>query len=129
MKGAPGVKSNHLVTLSMRRFHTVRATRASPPARVATMQTMKFRTPVARTRWQDDRIDDLSGKVDNLDRTMHEEFRAVRTEMREEFRAVHARFDEAHRTMIGMHRTMILALGTIMSTMVAGFAAVLATQA
>jgi hypothetical protein len=38
------------------------------------MQTM--------TRWTDDRMDDLSAKVDALSREMHAEFRAVRGEIK-----------------------------------------------
>lgn len=51
--------------------------------------------PMAREAWTDERLDDLKGSVDKLDRRTEagftetrEEFRSVRGEMREEFRAL-----------------------------------------
>ncbi len=81
-----------------------------------------------RPIWTDERMDDLSHKVDELGRRMDDGFKELRTEMRAEFRAVrseavalrtemNARFDSLQRAMLGM-----------MGTMVLGFASILATQ-
>ena len=74
------------------------------------MQTMKLSR-------SDGRIDGLSHKVDEVNREMHAEFRAVRSEMQSEFQAVHGRFDALQRSML-----------TVMGTMVVGLASILATQ-
>jgi hypothetical protein len=45
-------------------------------------------TEPGRTRWTDDRMDDLAGEVRELRVEMREEFRALRAEMREGFQIV-----------------------------------------
>lgn len=62
---------------------------------------------MARETWIDERLDDLNGKVDNLDRRMEAGF----AEMRTEFRA--ARAEISHLTY-GLIGTMLVGfLGTI----------------
>jgi hypothetical protein len=69
-----------------------------------------------RVTWSDERIDDLSAKVDgtnqrigNLDREMHAEFRAVRAEMKTMMTTLMA-------TMIGGFVTLFAAILGVMAT-------------
>jgi hypothetical protein len=53
---------------------------------------------MARESWTDERLDDLSGRVDSLERRMDQGF----GEMREEFRAVRAEIASNQRTLVQM---------------------------
>ena len=69
--------------------------------------------------WNDERLGDLSGKVDDLRKETREEFKTVRSEMKDlrsearaEIQALHRtvenRFDGAQRSMLWMMGTIIL---------------------
>jgi tetrahydromethanopterin S-methyltransferase subunit G len=81
-----------------------------------------------RESWTDERLDDFRGDVnrrfDEVDRRFDKvdaEFRDLRSEMNSRFDRVDARFDSLQRTLLQ------IAGGTI-GTLIAGFAAVVATQ-
>jgi predicted nucleic acid-binding Zn-ribbon protein len=57
-----------------------------------------------RESWTDDRMDDLSGKVDALRLETRTEFKAVRGEMKEEFGAVRTEMREEFRAVRGEMR-------------------------
>jgi hypothetical protein len=89
---------------------------------------------MAREAWTDQRLDDLNGRVESVDRRMeagfgemHEEFRTVRSEMRDEFRAVRNEMRDEFRSVRGeiaaMQRSMIQGF----VTMGVGFAGTIAT--
>ena len=61
---------------------------------------------MAREAWTDERLDDLSRKVDNGFKEMHTEFRAVRSEMA----AVRAEIGALNRTI---HQFLFAVVGTI----------------
>jgi len=66
---------------------------------------------MARDSWTDGRLDDLNHRVDDGFREMHEEFRAVRSELGGQ--------------MSELHRTILQLFGGMIATMVIGFLAVL----
>jgi len=81
-----------------------------------------------RESWTDERLDDFRDEVnrrfDDVDKRFDKvdaEFRDLRTEMNMRFDRIDARFDALQRTMLQ------IAGGTI-GTLIAGFAAVVATQ-
>ena len=69
---------------------------------------------VVRSRWTDERLDDLSRRMDLGFQRVDEETRALRAEM-------NARFDSLHRDMLGMQRTMIAMMVSMMATIIGGF--------
>lgn len=79
------------------------------------MQTME-------SRWTDDRMDDLGGKVEKIDRDMREEFAAARTEVQTEFRAVRAETQAEFRSIRGE-------IKMLQATTIGGFVSVLAAIA
>jgi tetrahydromethanopterin S-methyltransferase subunit G len=81
-----------------------------------------------REAWTDERLDDFRDEVnprfDDVDKRFDKvdaEFRNLRSEMNTRFDRIDARFDALQRTMLQ------IAGGTI-GTLIAGFAAVVATQ-
>ena len=55
---------------------------------------------MTRDSWTDERLDDLSNRVDGGFSRMDGEFHAVRSEMRSEFAAVRSEIASLNRTMI-----------------------------
>jgi phosphoglycerate dehydrogenase-like enzyme len=69
-----------------------------------------------RPKWSDERLDDLSNRVDHLGRRMEAGFAELRAEMNTRFDAQEARFDRMQQTMIiigaGLIGTLIAALAS-----------------
>ncbi|HEY5814990.1 MAG TPA: hypothetical protein VIS95_01460 [Solirubrobacterales bacterium] len=81
-----------------------------------------------REAWTDERLDDfrdeVSRRFDDVDKRFDRvdaEFRDLRSEMNTRFDRIDARFD-------GLQRTMLQIAGGTVGTLIAGFAAVVATQ-
>jgi hypothetical protein len=74
-----------------------------------------------RESWTDERLDDLNNRVGEGFRRVDADIRDLRGEMNGRFDRVDDRFDSLQRTLLQM------AGGTI-ATLIAGFAAVVATQ-
>lgn len=81
-----------------------------------------------REDWTDERLDDFKNEVnrrfDDVDKRFDRvdaEFRGLRSEMNTRFDRLDARFD-------GLQRTMLQIAGGTIGTLIAGFAAVVATQ-
>lgn len=74
-----------------------------------------------RESWTDERLDDFRGEVNRRFDKVDAGFRDLRSEMNTRFDRIDARFDSLQRTMLQ------IAGGTI-GTLIAGFAAVVATQ-
>jgi len=55
---------------------------------------------MAREKWTDERLDDLTGRVDRGFAEVKGEVRDLRAEMNERFNSVDSRFDAMQRTMI-----------------------------
>lgn len=70
-----------------------------------------------RPRWSDERLDDLSDRVDDGFRRNDEEHREFRREMKAGFDAMNARFDKLQQTLIivgaGLIGTVIAASTTL----------------
>jgi hypothetical protein len=75
---------------------------------------------MAREAWTDERLDDLSSKVDDGFKDMREEFRAVRSEMQIEFQGVRG---EIHgvRDVAAMNRNLVQLTWGLIGTMLVGF--------
>ena len=58
------------------------------------------------TEWNDGRLDDLSNRVDRIEKKMDAGFAQVHEDMRE----IHIRFDGLQRTLIQMNALIIAAL-------------------
>jgi hypothetical protein len=90
---------------------------------------------MAREAWTDERLDDLTHRVDDGFGRIERESRAVRLEMRTEFQAVRADLgteSQAIRADLGgqiaaLHRTVIQIAAGGMVTMLVGFGGVIAT--
>jgi hypothetical protein len=77
---------------------------------------------MAREAWTDERLDDLSRRMDRGFDEVKGEVRDLRSEMNNRFAAVDARFDS-------MQRTMIIGFASIVASTVASVVgAVIATQ-
>ena len=63
----------------------------------------------ARSSWNDDRLDRLSGKVDTLERRMDERFDSLNE-------ALNARFDALHRTLVLSMTSILVAFATLIAT-------------
>ncbi len=74
-----------------------------------------------RESWTDERLDDFRGEVNRRFDKVDSEFRDLRSEMNTRFDRIDARFD-------GLQRTMLQIAGGAIGTLIAGFAAVVATQ-
>jgi hypothetical protein len=74
-----------------------------------------------REAWTDERLDDLSHRVDEGFREFREEMRALRSEMNTRFDRVEARLDS-------MQRTMILSSVGMTGAIVATLIGLIATQ-
>lgn len=73
---------------------------------------------MTRDSWTDERLDDLSGKVDRLDGRMEAGFRDLRAEMTTEFRAIRTELGALNRSIqqlaFGLIGAVLLGfLGTI----------------
>jgi hypothetical protein len=66
----------------------------------------------ARKTWTDERLDDLSQRMDKGFDRVDADLREVRSEMNTRFTAVDGRFDS-------LHRTMVLGFGSIVASIVA----------
>lgn len=88
-----------------------------------------------RESWTDDRMNDLSGKVDGLRLEMRTEFKEVRGEMKEEFAAVRSemkagfdkvdeRFQRLDQRMLEIYRMMFGFCGLMLAALIG----LLATQ-
>jgi predicted nucleic acid-binding Zn-ribbon protein len=82
-----------------------------------------------RESWTDDRMDDLSGKVDGLGLELRTKFKAVRSEMREEFAAVRGemkagfdkvdeRFQRMDRRLLEIYRMMFGFCGLMLAALI-----------
>lgn len=69
---------------------------------------------MAREPWTDERLGDLSNRVDSVERRMDEGFK----EMREEFRTLRG---ETNAQFAAQHRTMVQLFGGMFATFVIGF--------
>jgi hypothetical protein len=74
-----------------------------------------------REAWTDERLDDFRDEVNRRFDKVDAEFRDLRMEMNSRFDRIDARFD-------GLQRTMLQIAGGTIGTLIAGFAAVVATQ-
>lgn len=74
-----------------------------------------------RESWTDERLDDFRDEVNRRFDKVDSEFRDLRSEMNTRFDRIDARFD-------GLQRTMLQIAGGTIGTLIAGFAAVVATQ-
>jgi hypothetical protein len=85
---------------------------------------------MAREAWTDERLDDLTARVDEGFNRTEREFQAVRLEMRTEFQAVRGEMKEEFGSTRGeiaaLQRTLIQVAFAAAGTLFAGFAAVLA---
>jgi hypothetical protein len=79
-----------------------------------------------REKWTDERLDDLSGRVDRGFAEVKGEVRNLRTEMNERFSAVDNRFDSMNGRFDSMNgrfdslqRTMIIGFVTLFASIVA----------
>jgi hypothetical protein len=79
----------------------------------------------ARATWTDERLDDLSRRVEDGFRRLDEDIRALRAEVSSRFDAQDARIDGRFDTL---QRTMIQVGGGIIATMIVGFISLIATQ-
>lgn len=73
-----------------------------------------------REKWTDERLDDLTHRVDEGFNRTEREFQAVRMEMRTEFAAVRGEMAATNRTFMQVGAGLI-------ATMVVGFGGVIAT--
>jgi hypothetical protein len=64
----------------------------------------------ARSRWTDERIDDLAVHIEGSMTALRDEVRAVRSDMRAEFRDVRRDMRENHRWQLGLHVSTLLAV-------------------
>jgi hypothetical protein len=78
-----------------------------------------------RESWTDDRLDDLSHRVEELGRRTDDGFNSLRTEMNARFEAHESRSDAR---FDAMQRMMLQLWAGMMFTIIAGFATLLATQ-
>jgi hypothetical protein len=77
----------------------------------------------ARATWTDERLDDLSRRIDAGFARVDEDLRAMRTEL-----AQAARTDALSARIDALQRTMIQVGGGMIATLVAGFAALVAAH-
>ncbi len=68
----------------------------------------------ARTKWNDDRLDHLSGQVDSLRHHMDERFERQEARMDAKFAALDAKFDALQRTMILTLAGIVASLGSVL---------------
>jgi len=66
------------------------------------------------TEWNDGRLDDLSDRVDRIEKKMDAGFAQVHEDMRE----IHVRFDGLQRTLIQMNALIIAALIGLIATQI-----------
>ena len=71
---------------------------------------------MAREVWTDERLDDLTKRVDIGFERNDAEFRALRGEMNERFKGVDARFDAVDARFDAMQRTMIIGFASIVAS-------------
>jgi len=76
------------------------------------MQTM-------REKWTDERLDDLSAKVDRGFERVDSDIRELRGEMNARFDAMDRRLDAMNRTIEGLTRTMLWFAGALLIAIVA----------
>ena len=74
---------------------------------------------MAREKWTDERLDDLTGRVDSGFAEVKGEIRDLRREMNERFSSVDSRFD-------AMQRTMVIGFASIVASVVGAVVAGLA---
>jgi hypothetical protein len=83
-------------------------------------------------RWNDDRMDDLAGKVDEIGVQLHEQHREMRQEMRAQGRELRqemqAQGRELRQEMLELRRGIKAGAISVSSSAIVGFAALLATQ-
>ncbi len=75
----------------------------------------------ARATWTDERLDDLSRRVDNGFGRLDEDLRSLRTEMGSLRTELNGRID-------GLQRTMLQVGGGMIATLLIGFAGLIATR-
>jgi len=66
------------------------------------------------TEWNDGRLDDLSSRVDRIERKMDAGFAQVH----EDIRGLHVRFDGLQRTLMQMNAVIIAALIGVIATQI-----------
>jgi hypothetical protein len=67
----------------------------------------------ARSRWPDERIDDLAVHVEGGIAELRDEMRALRSDMREEIRELRREIRENSRWQLGLHLTTLLGIAAI----------------
>ena len=84
-----------------------------------------------REAWTDERLDDLTHRIDLGFSHCEREFQSVRLEMRTEFQALRgetsAEFAAVRSEMLAMHRTMLQVILAGFAAMFVGFAGTIAT--
>lgn len=84
-----------------------------------------------REAWTDERLDDLTHRVDLGFTETRQEFQAVRLEMRSEFQAVRSEmrseFQAVRSEAAAMHRTLLQVILGGFAVMLVGFATTIAT--
>jgi flagellar capping protein FliD len=78
-----------------------------------------------RTKWNDDRLDHLSGQVDSLRHHMDERFERQEARIDAKFATLDSRFTALDSKFDALQRTMILTLGGIIASILATFGGVL----
>jgi hypothetical protein len=78
--------------------------------------------------WSDDRLDDLNGKVDELNRETRTEFRAVRSEMRSEFQSVRGEMKSEFQAVRGVLKAMLAVTIAGFVSLFAAMIGLIATQ-
>jgi hypothetical protein len=86
-------------------------------------------------RWTEERLDDLKGQVEKLERRTDAGFRELRQEMDRRFDKVDGRFEAIERRFDlidgrfeAIHRTLILFLASMFAAMISLVATLVATQ-
>lgn len=86
-------------------------------------------------RWTEERLDDLKGQVEKLERRTDAGFRELRQEMDRRFDKVDGRFEAIERRFDlidgrfeAIHRTLILFLASMFAAMIGLVATLVATQ-
>lgn len=86
-------------------------------------------------RWTEERLDDLKGQVERLERRTDEGFGELRREMDRRFDKVDKRFDKVDQRfealdgrLYAIHRTLVLFLASMFAAMIGLIATVVAAQ-
>jgi hypothetical protein len=80
---------------------------------------------MAREAWPDERLDDLSAKVDKGFDEVKGEIRDLRVDMNSRFSSIEARFNPVEARLDGINRSIVISMATMTASIVG---ALLVTQ-